>query len=320
MEGANEAAIVTRVVLEGSVFMVKIAGRAAMNILAFLAAAGDKALDSAEHMAGKKNLASMLKSGKELTLFTLTEEQMKGFASESRHYGIQYSVVKRSPADKAEGIYDVLCKAEDAVRLNRILERLGVTRVEVTAEGNEATPEQAADSRVSDVRTLMSQMLQPDERQSNPETAADMGNEAQSAAFYQRTADAEPGARRSVKEEMDDINSNINDYPPQQEQNSFADLMSKMFAQENSKDASAGNDTAAGAVSGMQGDKATQDNGKSDVKKPEAGTESRVHREAAAPGSMPHQSADDRERLMKEFEKSYSDLMNGLNGRTAGRE
>ncbi len=223
MEGAREAEaitqMVTRVVLDGSVFLVRISGKAGGAILNALAAAKH----AGEHHPGSISLTKMLKSGKELQVTTFYSEDVdiKRFKQEADRYGIQYCLVARSDDDKSAGTYDVLYKTEDVVRMNRILERLKVAQVETSGIDveKEGVSESAFEKSVSSARELMEQMIQP-----SPDLAADP-----SVAFY-RMADIPDAGRRPVKTDISIINENIAMYQPQNEsQNAIGALLANML-------------------------------------------------------------------------------------------
>lgn len=67
----------------------------------------------------------MLKSGRELRVFPIRFDDLKGFAKEARRYGIAYAVVKQKDGESV----DLLVRTEDASKVNRIAERLGLCRM-----------------------------------------------------------------------------------------------------------------------------------------------------------------------------------------------
>ena len=139
-DGAAEADQVVRLVLQGSVFLLKVSGAASMEIMKFLAAATSDNSKS----SGKIRLKNLLQSGSELKVFTLQgDENFREFASASRKYGVIYSVVKRDSEDKQNGIYDIMVKAEDAAKINRIIERYGLIEVKGEAQAVEAEKDEA---------------------------------------------------------------------------------------------------------------------------------------------------------------------------------
>ena len=48
------------------------------------------------------------------------------FAKEAKEWGVVYSVIRRTASDKNSEIYEVLVKAEDAAKLNRMIEKFGL--------------------------------------------------------------------------------------------------------------------------------------------------------------------------------------------------
>lgn len=108
--------------LAGSETLVRLTGAGAKQAAAALLAVAA----SHEQTKGKARLAALLKSGKELTVFALAPEQMRPFAREARRYGVLYTVVKERGS---EGPVDLIVRAEDASKINRIIDRLGVATV-----------------------------------------------------------------------------------------------------------------------------------------------------------------------------------------------
>jgi len=78
---------------------------------------------SQEKTKGKTRLASLLKSGKELKVFNVTERELSTFAKEAKRYGVLYAIIK-GVGDNPDKKVDVMVKAEDAAKINRIVERL----------------------------------------------------------------------------------------------------------------------------------------------------------------------------------------------------
>ena len=102
--------------------MVRLTGAGAKQAAAALLAVAA----SREKSKGKARLGSLLKSGKELSVFTLTQEQLKPFAREAKRYGVLYTVVK----DKEKnGPLDLIVRREDAGKINRIIDRLDIGTV-----------------------------------------------------------------------------------------------------------------------------------------------------------------------------------------------
>ena len=82
--------------------------------------------------AGRQRLTAMLKSGKELKVFTLPEEHLKQFTVEAKRYGVVYCAL-RGKAPSADGLVDIMVRAEDASKINRIVERFKLATVDAAS-------------------------------------------------------------------------------------------------------------------------------------------------------------------------------------------
>ena len=111
---------VVRISLEGTEVALKLTGSAAKNIAAMLYAVW-KNRDK-NKTKGHQRLSAMLKSGKELKVFTVSEEHLKQFATEAKRYGVVYCAL-RGKERSADGMVDIMVRAEDASKINRIVER-----------------------------------------------------------------------------------------------------------------------------------------------------------------------------------------------------
>lgn len=128
MEASNQAAEqLVRMTLSGSEVALKLTGAGAKNVAAALMAAAS----SAEKTKGKTTLATMLRSGKELKVFQIPEKDLKAFAQEAKRYGVLYVVVRENGTDgKGSKPVDLMVKAEDASKINRIIDKLDLSRVD----------------------------------------------------------------------------------------------------------------------------------------------------------------------------------------------
>lgn len=117
---------VVRFSLEGTEVALKLTGSAAKNVAAAIYAVlknRDK-----NKIKGRQRLTGMLKSGKELKVFTVSEKHLKQFAREANRYGVVYCAL-RGKEKSADGMVDVMVRAEDASKINRIVERLKLATV-----------------------------------------------------------------------------------------------------------------------------------------------------------------------------------------------
>ena len=99
---------------------VRLAGLGAKNLAALLLAV---AKDNPK-LAGKTHLKRLIQDGEELTIFSIPQEELKGFSMESKRYGVLYCpIVNRT---EQIGTVEIMAKVRDAKQINRMMERLGV--------------------------------------------------------------------------------------------------------------------------------------------------------------------------------------------------
>ena len=70
---------------------------------------------------GKTKINRLLKEGKELQVFSLKATDLREFKQNAKMYGVLFSAIR----DKEGELVEILCKAEDVSKLNRIFERMG---------------------------------------------------------------------------------------------------------------------------------------------------------------------------------------------------
>ena len=91
-------------------------------------------------------LTNMLRSGKELKVFAVKDTDLQLFCREAKKYGVLYCVLK--DRDATDGITDIMVRAEDASKINRIFERFDLATVdmaEIRSEIERSRAEQATD-------------------------------------------------------------------------------------------------------------------------------------------------------------------------------
>ena len=116
---SDAAEQIVRMSLEGFQVTAKIAGSGAKDIAALLVAI----MKDKHKTAGKTNLTNMLKSGKELKVFSVKADEFKRFTEEAKRYGVLYSALINKKTKMNDGIIDIMVRAEDASKINRIVER-----------------------------------------------------------------------------------------------------------------------------------------------------------------------------------------------------
>ena len=87
--GGEAAEQIVRMSLEGFEVAAKITGAGAKNIAILLYSI----LKEEKKTKGKARLSSMLRSGKELKVFTVKNDDLKTFTQEAKKYGVLYCVL-----------------------------------------------------------------------------------------------------------------------------------------------------------------------------------------------------------------------------------
>lgn len=132
MSTSGEAADqVVKMTLDGVEVAAKITGVGAKELAALLYAV----LKDQKKTKGKTRLSSMLRSEKELKVFAVKDDELKRFCQEAKKYGVLYCVLK--DRDATDGITDIMVKAEDASKINRIFERFELSVMDIGEIKNE---------------------------------------------------------------------------------------------------------------------------------------------------------------------------------------
>ena len=120
---------VVRLSLEGFEVACRLSGSAAKNIAVMMAAV----LKEEKRTKGKARLTSLLKSGKELKVFSIQSKDLKVFCQQAKKYGILYCVLKDKNNKDPNALVDIIARAEDASKIQRVMERFELGKVDKAA-------------------------------------------------------------------------------------------------------------------------------------------------------------------------------------------
>ena len=167
---------VVRLSLETGEVAVKLAGEGAKQLAILLYAI----LREQKKTKGKTRLTNMLRSGKELKVFAVKDSDLQLFCREAKKYGVLYCVLK--DRDATDGITDIMVRAEDASKINRIFERFNLATVdmaEIRSEIERSRQEQQAEvpeapaaaepMTEQEVDELLDAMLSPPPERNTPD-------------------------------------------------------------------------------------------------------------------------------------------------------
>ena len=231
--GADAADQIVRMTLNGVEVAAKITGTGAKELAVLLYAI----LKDQKKTAGKTRLTNMLKSGKELRVFAVKDTDLEKFCKEAKKYGVLYCVLKDK--DSKDGLTDIMVRAEDASKINRIFERFKLATVdvgEVRSEIERQRQEQAQQKKDGEIPTP--ERTQTEERtdafldqlMAKPPNAPEQQNENPTDGRVAKSRQSEPTSatregvtrgttdpRPSVREELKKIRaeqSQTVDHPP----------------------------------------------------------------------------------------------------------
>ena len=137
--GGDAAEQIVRISLEGVEVAAKITGEGAKNIAILLMAA----LKEEHKTKGKARLSNMIKSGKELKVFSVQNKDLKKFAQEAKRYGVLYNALKDMDNKNPTATVDIIARAEDASKIQRIMDRFELASVDKASIINEIQKERA---------------------------------------------------------------------------------------------------------------------------------------------------------------------------------
>lgn len=128
---------IVRMSLDGVEVAAKITGTGAKHLAIALMAI----LNEENKTAGKARLSNMIKSGKELNVFSLPEKDLKRFAAEAKRYGVLYCVVKSKEKGNENALVDLIVRMDDAPKINRIVENFKLATVDKASVVTEVAKE-----------------------------------------------------------------------------------------------------------------------------------------------------------------------------------
>ncbi len=220
--GAEAADQVVNMSLRGIEVLAKLSGEGAKNLATYLYAV----LKDQKKTRGKIRLEGLLRSGKELKVFAVRNEDLKKFCEEAKRYGVLYCALRDKK--NLDGMCDIMVRAEDASKINRIVERFKLATVDTASIKSEIEKTKAAKefekepaARVSPAEKstdafLDELMAKPDRQEPIPEqpdnpnpTMATTEKSRPSEPIFERNGKAaevtiEP-ERKSVRKELRDI-------------------------------------------------------------------------------------------------------------------
>lgn len=187
MNTSGEAADqVVRISMEVGEAALKITGAGVKQLAVLLYAV----LKEQKKTKGRARLETLIRSGKPLTVYSVKESDLKEFVAEAKRYGVLYCAV-RNPRGSADGMVDVIVRAEDASRINRIVDRFQFATVteaaqikteieQSRAEKSHQTKEKPSDEKSGKERAVSKPPHTKEEQDAKPKEEKGLSGQSQS--------------------------------------------------------------------------------------------------------------------------------------------
>ncbi len=217
----DSAEEIVKIVLDGTEVAFKIVGEGAKNIGAVLIA---MMRDKKQNPRGRTRLMNMLKTGKELKIYTFKAEDLKKFSQEAKSYGVGYCVLAKKRNQKIDGVVDIMIQAEDAPKVNRIAERFefaDVDRASISKDigldkenekqNNKSEEEKLIDDLLSkplskeELTNEQAEMSSPSSKNTEGKSQSEISSSTKQA--NKKTVKAEK--KKSVKQELQEITKEV---------------------------------------------------------------------------------------------------------------
>ena len=190
---SDAAEAVIKFYVEGMEVALKVLGAGAKNLAVMLyVMSKDKKTSK-----GRVKLNDMLKTGKSLQLFALDKKDLKKFHEEAKYYGVSYCMLANKKDKANDGMVDILVKEDDALRINRIIDRYKLAAIDTVSVRSEINKDKINDmvsnaekdnTYVANLDELANELLSPPktEEVSNPELATTEKNPLSERSYKSR--------------------------------------------------------------------------------------------------------------------------------------
>ena len=207
--------------MDGTYYTLRIAGSAIKNIIAALyVISKDRKKQSSK---GRTRLGNMLRSGKELKIFSVKKSDMPVFAKEAKSYGVLYCALVSKSNKNFDDMIDIMVRAEDAPMVNRIIERYKLNTVDKATIKSEIQKEIAEKSEQRDdvpdkgveetsindamIDDIFSKPIQKEENENPLEAKTEKSPPLEHSSMSKNNSEGvtKPAEKKSVKKELEEI-------------------------------------------------------------------------------------------------------------------
>ncbi len=188
--GGDAAEQIVRLSLEGFEVAAKVTGEAAKNIAMLLISV----LKQEQKTKGKARLSNMIKSGKELKVFSVEQNDLPKFKEQAKKYGVLYTVLREKGNKDKHAVVDIIARAEDASKIQRIQDRFELACVDKGKIVN------AAEMDIADRK-----------EKSKPESNGEIEKSEDDDFFNDVFADDEPETDKAENEPAQNTETEVNE-------------------------------------------------------------------------------------------------------------
>ena len=137
--GGDAAEQIVRLSLEGFEIAAKLTGSAAKNVALLLVSV----LKQEQQTKGKARLTNMIRSGKELKVFSLPQKDIQKFTEQAKRYGVLYCLLRDKNTRAGDAPVDIIARAEDASKIQRICDRFELGKIDKAGVVSQAEKDKA---------------------------------------------------------------------------------------------------------------------------------------------------------------------------------
>ena len=137
--GGDAAEQIVRLSLEGFEVAAKLTGSAAKNVALLLVSV----LKQEQQTKGKARLTNMIRSGKELKVFSLPQKDIQKFTEQAKRYGVLYCLLRDKTTRAGDAPVDIIARAEDASKIQRICDRFELGKIDKAGVVSQAEKDKA---------------------------------------------------------------------------------------------------------------------------------------------------------------------------------
>ena len=194
MNNSGDAAEqIVKLSLEGLDVAARLTGSAVKEVAVLLVSV----LKQEKKTKGKARLTNMLKSGRELKVFSVPNKDLGKFTEQAKKYGVLYCVLKDKHSKDPNAPVDIIARADDASKIQRIFDRFELGKVDkasIVAEAEKSMAEREEAAKEVPTKTKGQRIVE--EAVGKPMRKDGASHENPQAA----KTDKDPPLRRNYKE------------------------------------------------------------------------------------------------------------------------